>query len=98
MLKIVSVIVDEGHRREMKINYIVSHQNEKTILEQNMTLRADGCGKFNCELNISDCEGDSYEEILNKMSDWLGRLSLGIKERKETTIPGDVWFLQDKNT
>lgn len=73
----------------LKLDYTLSHSTpgrDGTTLTSDLRLyvRPDKCW---CEIKVTECEGSTPQESLDKMAAWLRRLADGIEQRKELLLP-----------
>ncbi len=81
MLHLKSVSVDE---RCLSGEYEVSHDNGKTVLTQNMTIKMSLNGQpLDVEMHITELQADTFEDAMEKMASWLERLAAGIREPRK---------------
>lgn len=93
-LKIKSMAVESvGGQQKISIKYDVTHSTpggDGTTLTQDLVLIKDPLSndRWEAKLFITECKGETPDEVLTKMVGWLKRLSEGLKQRGDSeTIP-----------
>jgi hypothetical protein len=67
--------------------YEVIHVGDSTTLKQNLKIEAHDPNfylepKVVAKMEITECKGETVEEVLDKMAEWCERLAEGIRDRK----------------
>jgi hypothetical protein len=72
-----------------QLDYSVEHATpgrDGTCLKEHLTLFIGPTSSL-CAMEITNCEGATHKEALDRMATWLRRLADGIDQRKEVLIP-----------
>lgn len=71
----------DSNIKEISI-FEISHNNLKTTVSQDITLRKDVYGKYSCSVNLEDIvDRDTAMDALLKQAEWFERLSIALKEQ-----------------
>jgi maleate cis-trans isomerase len=88
MVSIKQIGLDEAHRVKVICN--VSHSNDKTTLEQDLTLIIQGSPyierKVTASMSLQDLEVATTKEALLKMAEWCERMAESLREGAENNI------------
>jgi len=71
------------------LDYVVTHSTpgrEGTTLTANLKVRS-YVDRAVAELMIDQCESATPVEAIERLAVWLDRLAVGLRDRKDTTIP-----------
>ncbi|WP_254879786.1 hypothetical protein [Providencia rettgeri] len=69
----------------------VTHHNGETILEQDLTVKTDDCGRVEVDMSIDDFPSiDNEIEAILKYADWLERMGIAIRREAKRAIKRGV--------
>lgn len=71
--------------------YEVKHENQKTILEQKLTIKRDEFGRFSVDVAMDDFPRiDNELDTMLKYADWLERMGIAIRREAKQAIKRGV--------
>ncbi|EPF4713928.1 hypothetical protein I5F94_02250 [Proteus mirabilis] len=71
--------------------YEVKHENQKTILEQKLTIKRDVFGRFSVDVAMDDFPRiDNELDAILKYADWLERMGIAIRREAKRAIKRGV--------
>ncbi|HHR6406957.1 TPA: hypothetical protein ACS78E_003732 [Providencia alcalifaciens] len=71
--------------------YEVTHENQKTILEQKLTIKRDEFGRFSVDVAMDDFPRiDNELDAILKYADWLERMGIAIRREAKRAIKRGV--------
>lgn len=77
--QLISFKLDRKKRTTESV-YFIQHNNRRTTLEQELTIKSDEYGEFTASVDMSDFPKLLTErEAALKMADWMQRLSIAIE-------------------
>lgn len=69
----------------------VTHHNGDTVLEQDLTVKTDECGRVEVDMGIDDFPSmDNEIEAMLKYADWLERMGIAIRREAKRAIKRGV--------